>query len=238
MPTTTDRKIILTGSPFAWIQTITGGALAAKWTLSNLQSSSYKALVSSTAATTGENIDINRADGAIIRFPKDSLILSGITESEETSVETSSDATGLGEITLVLNEAPVESNSMTAFLKELKSLKSSLFLITIGTGFSYKAKTDAALKKPEGFVHMIGKLSSDIEQSLGNSPSALTLTFVSYKNSGLDDADLTGATFTAITWKKGGTGDVSGITPPAIAAGEATSLLEGDIVVATAITYA
>lgn len=239
MPITADKKIILTGSPFAWVHKIANGDLTELWKFDNLQSSTYKIMKPGSEAGGGDNIDINRADGAIWRFKKVNLILSGEDETDITPADASSDATSKGEITLVINEAPIEANSWSSFIKDLKSNLDSKFLITIGTGFSHKARTDSTLRKPDGYVHMIGKINNDIEQQLNNSPTSVSITFVSYKNSGLEVADLTAATlFTPITWKLGGTGkDVSGIKPPTISTTDASKLLEGDIVVVPNINY-
>jgi len=239
MPTTTDKKIILTGSPFAWIHKIENEDLSELWKFNNLQSSTYKILKPGSSSQGSENIDINRADGAIWRFPKTNLILSGEDESDITPADASSDASNKGEITLVINEAPIESNSWTAFIKQLKDNMDAKFLITIGTGYSHKARTDATLRKPDGFIHMIGKVNNDLEQQLNNSPASITITFVSYKNSGLEATDLTAVSlFTAITWKLGGTGkDIEGIKPPDLLSTDAERLLTGDVVVITNIVY-
>ncbi|MBX3043178.1 MAG: hypothetical protein KIT33_07680 [Candidatus Kapabacteria bacterium] len=239
MPTSTDKKIILTGSPFAWIHKIENEDLSELWKFNNLQSSTYKILKPGSSSQGSENIDINRADGAIWRFPKTNLILSGEDESDITPADASSDASNKGEITLVINEAPIESNSWTAFIKQLKDNMDAKFLITIGTGYSHKARTDATLRKPDGFIHMIGKVNNDLEQQLNNSPASITITFVSYKNSGLEATDLTAVSlFTAITWKLGGTGkDIEGIKPPDLLSTDAERLLTGDVVVITNITY-
>ena len=215
MPTTTNTKILLRGSPFAWIQKVTAGALAAKWSFNNLQSSTFKLPKASSSSSSSSNTDIKRADGAVWQFPKTNLTLDGITELDITPAAASSDATGLGEITIVINEAAVESNSWTAMLADIKANKDEIFLVTIGTGFSYKAGTDVTMKKPEGYIHMIGKISNDIDQQFNENPTSITLTFVSYTNSGLEAIDLTGATFTSLSWKVGGAGkDISGIMPP------------------------
>ncbi len=240
MPTTTDKKIILTGSPFGWVHLIDSGNITELWKFNNLQSSTYKILKPGSSSQGSDNIDINRADGAIWRFPKTNLILSGIDETDITPADASSDASNKGEITLVANEAPEASNSWTAFIKDVKEKMDAKFMVTIGTGYSHKAKTDATLRKPDGFINMIGKINNDLEQQLNNSPASLTMTFVSYKNTGLEESDLTvlGTLFTAITWKLGGTGkDVEGIKPPDIVAADAQKLLAGDVAVITNITY-
>jgi hypothetical protein len=239
MPTTTDKKIILNGTRFAWIHEIAAGAITELWRFDNLQSSIFKIPKPGSTSSSGEYIDINCADGTIWRFPKNTRYLSGIDETDITPADSSSDATSKGEITLVTNEAPIGSNSHPAWIKELKAKMSSLFLITIGTGFSYKAQTDATLKKPDGYVHMIGKLNSDLEQSLTNSPLSTSLTFVSYKNSGLLEADLTAeGLFTAINWKLGGSGkDIAGNKPADIISADAQALLAGDIVIVPNIVY-
>lgn len=239
MSTTTNQKIILNGSPFAWLHKITDGTITELWKFDNLQSSTYKLPKPGSDSGNSENVDIKRADGAIIRFPKQSLILSGVDETDITPADSSSDATGKGEITLITNEAPNESNSWTAFLKSLKTEKNSLFLVTIGTGFSHKARTDATYKKPEGYVHLIGKINTDIEQQFGENATTLTLTIASYTNSGIEVSDLTDAElFSAIDWKLGGAGkNISGIKPPAITEPIANDLLAGDLAIVTHITY-
>lgn len=239
MATTTDKKIILSGSSFAWIHKIENNSITELWKFDNLQSSTYKILKPGSGSQGAENVDINRADGAIFRFPKVNLILSGEDETDITPADASSDASNKGEITLVINEAPIESNSWTKFIKDLKDNLDTSFLITIGTGFSHKARIDSNLRKPDGFIHMIGKINNDIEQQLNNSPASITITFVSYKNSILESTDLTAANlFTAITWKLGGgSKDVAGIKPSDILSLDAEKLLAGDVAVVTNITY-
>lgn len=231
MSTTTDKLIRLYGSPFAWVHLINAGALSELWKFDNLQNPSYKFTKPGTD-TGGENIDIQRADGAIIRFPKKSLILSGIDETDITPADASSDATSKGEITLVINEAPSSSASYTAFLKSIKDNYDKMFLITLGTGYSYQ-QSISATRKPDGWAYMIGKINNDIEQTLDSNPGTTTLTFVSYTNSGLDASDLTADDlFTTQKLKLGGTGkDVDGIKPKTISADDATKLLAGDIVI-------
>ncbi len=235
---TTNKKIILKGFPYLSMQEIVAGAISPCYTFNNTKSVTCKLPAPSTSSSSSDNLDIVRSDGAIIRFPKTSLVLSGIDESDITPAAASSDATGKCEIDVVLNEAAVETNSMTAMFKALKEKRDSLWLVTIATGLSHEAETNATLRKPDGFVHMIGKISNDIEQQYADAPTTLALNFVSYTNSGLDEAKLTGVVFTPVTWKKGGTGkDVTAITPPAITSEGAANLLAGDCEIVTNITY-
>lgn len=252
--TTTNKKIILTGTPFGWVHRVkfTAGnpqaqpptsdtySLEELWLFNNLQSSTYKILKPGTTSSSSNNIDINRADGGIFRFTKESLILDGVTEEDITPADTSADATNKGDITLVINEAPVDSNSWTAFIKDVKDHLDSMFMITIGTGFSHKSKNDAGLRKPDGYIHMIGKINSDIEQQLSSNPTSLTMTFVSTKNSGLVEGAISEIEelFTAIVWKRGGGDkDIDGILPPVIGADGEEILLTGDVLVVTNVTY-
>jgi hypothetical protein len=230
MATTFDKNIILSGAPFAWLHTINEGTITEKWRFDNLQNSTYK-LTKPGTDTGGENIDIQRADGVIIRFPKTSKILSGKDETDITPADASSDATGKGEITIVTNEAPLNATSYPEFINELRANMDKFWMITIGTGYSY-ANSISASRKPNGYIHMIGKINTDIEQTLDSNPSSLSITFVAYTNSGLEEADLTAATFTAITLKLGGTGkDKTGIAPAAIDATGADIILSGDLLI-------
>lgn len=233
MAWTSNQKIILSGTPFAWVHKITSGAISALWQFENLASSSYK-ITKPGSESGGENIDITRADGAIIRFPKKSLIIDGKDGADITPADASSDATGKGEITLVINEAAKTSTSWTSFLKDIKTNFDSLFLVTIGTGYTYNQSVSAG-RAPDGYVHMIGKINTDVEQTLDSNPATVSLTFVSYGNSGLDASDLSGAVFADLTLNLGGTGkDVESIKPASISAGDATILLDGDILIVPA----
>lgn len=230
------QKVILAGSPFAWVHRIESGAIADEWLFDNLQSSNIKLLKAGSESAAGENIDINRADGAIWRFNKTSKILDGVTEDDITPADASDTATKKGEITLLINEAPNELNSWTAFIDELKTYQDSFWFVTIGSGFSHKARTTD--KKPEGYYQMIGKISNDIEQALANAPTTLSLTFASDSGSELDEDELTSGTlYSAMTWKLGNGKDVTGIKPPTITSGEETIILAGDVNIVTDITY-
>jgi hypothetical protein len=240
MAVTVKNKVILHGAPFAWIHIITTveevTSITELWRFDNLASCTYS-LPRTGAESGGQNLDIPRADGLIWRLPKESRILDGITEEDITPADVSSNATGKGTITLVINEAPLEMNSMSAFRADVKEKQGDLFLVTIATGVSYTAKMTN--KKPEGYIHMIGKINNDISENFDSNHNPITLEFVSYTNSGLEADDLTSETlFTAITWKLGGTGkDITGIKPPTITSGKETEILAGELAIVTDITY-
>jgi len=233
MTTTMDNLIRLYGSPFAWVCLINPDGtpkVTEQWLFDNLQNPSYK-ITKPGSDTGGENIDIARADGATIRFTKKNLIISGEDETDITPADASSDATGKGEITLVTNEANVGATSFTSFIADIKANYDALFLVVLGTGYSYQQSISAD-RKPDGWVYMIGKINNDIEQTLDANPGTVTLTFVSYKASGaIAKTDLTSLNFTSQTLKLGGSGkNKTGIAPEDIADGVADSLLSGDIV--------
>ncbi|HOV92262.1 MAG TPA: hypothetical protein PLC04_04180 [Candidatus Kapabacteria bacterium] len=235
MSTTVAKKILLYDFPLGWVYKVDLTAtpkLALKWSFDNLKPGSWKA-PSPQSAAAGDNLDIERGDGAKYRFPAETLVLDGVTE--EIKASTSSDETKLGEITLVTNEGAVESNSMSAFYKDVLANRDELFLVIVGTGFSHDSKTN--LKSADGFVVLLGKITNDIE-GVSDHPKSLTLTFSSYKNSTLVATDLTSLVIPDITWKLGGTGyDATGMAPDAITADEAADLLAGKLVIKPNVTY-
>jgi len=241
MAVSVKNKVILHGAPFAWIHSITTSegetTISELWRFDNLASCQYT-LPRAGAESSGENLDIPRSDGLIWRFPKESRILDGITEELIETRDTSADATGKGTISLVINEAPIEMNSFSAFRADIKSKLKDFFMVTIATGVSYTAKMTN--KKPEGYIHMIGKISNDISEVFDSNHNAVTLEFASYKNSGLEAEDLSEAVslFTAIDWKLGGSGkDISGIKPPDITETVEEEILAGELAIVTDITY-
>jgi hypothetical protein len=240
MATTADKKMIYRGAPFAWVHEIAAGVVTELWRFNNLADAEYKLALAGAAAAGGENIDSLRSDGVTWRVPKVAKILSQIDETDITPAGTGEDATNKGEITITLLEAAIEANSDAAFMEELNSKLNSKFLITIATGFSYAAAEVS--KKPDGFVHMIGKISTELTRKYaGNTVSNIVLNFKSYKNTDedVDEESLMPEgddLFTAITWKLGGAGDPD-ITPPPIIEADATAILAGEIVIVPNITY-
>ena len=237
---------ILTGTRFAWIHLIAAGAITEKWRFDTVQKSTAKFPKTGTD-TGGEKINILFFDGVTMQGPKETLILSltelnGASEKDITPIDASSDATNKCIINITVNAAPLESNSMSAFLADLVANKDALFFVTIGTGMSYEARNTT--KKPEGYVHCICKLNNDIEANFDANHNPLTLEFVSYKNPVVDPltaGDLTPVTptlCTEMTWKLGGTDkDVAGIIPPTLSTPNETILFTGAPVIIPAITY-
>ena len=243
MSATMVNKIILTGSCIGWLHKIDEAAktIVESYRFDNLQSSTYKLLkASSESSSSGDKLEINRADTGVIQFPKPTLNIDPLTELAIVSSTGGSDATSKGEITLVTNEAPIESNSWTAFIKSLQGNMSAKFLITIGTGQSYKTLNDSASKKPDGFVHMIGILTTDIEQQLQNGAVTLSMTFASQKiatDATVKTALTNASLFTAIEWKRGlATGNPT-VKPATIISADADTIIAGDILVLPNITY-
>lgn len=241
---TTDKRIILMPSPFAWMHELIAGsteplvtaAVNETFRFDNLAKGGRIAMKNPAGADQGgENVDIVRADGAITRFGKFNLVLDGTDESDITPADASDDNTGLGTIEIITNEAPLPTtiNSWTAFIKTLKEKVGSLWLITVATGFTY-ASRELATPKVDGWIRMIGKITNDLELDLSENQT-LKLTFDSYK-ANLTDVDntlLALTDFTAINWK----GKGKNFTPPDLTSGEADDLLLGKVVVKTDVTY-
>ncbi len=227
-----DKGIILSGNNFAWLHYKDGETIK-EVVFDNLQSSNYK-IKSLEAAGGGENIDITRADGAIIRFDKRSLILKGETGEDITPAD---EASSKGEITLVINEAPTingTASGWTAFIKFLQDNQNKEFLVTIGTGHTHKSRISAT-RKPDGFAYMIGKINNDIEQNLDSNSGSITLTFVGKENSAFAEDDLAGVTtlYSAVTDLRGGVGkDVADIKPITITEAMEGIILSGEIALA------
>ncbi|MCO5250131.1 MAG: hypothetical protein M9949_01770 [Candidatus Kapabacteria bacterium] len=240
MPTM-DKRIIVNGAPFAYIHKASAGVLSLLYTFDNLQNVQITMPRADAAASSGNNNDLNRSDGGIIRFPQESLVLDGRDETDITPAEDSSDATGKGKIVFTNNEAPLPTsiNSYTAWLKSLKDNADSLFLISIATGFTWAGKS-AGTPKVDGWARMLCKLNNDIDFQAGANASSISLEFVSYKNpigtEALEVGAISGVggiTYANIAWK----GKATNIVSPVITEAEATAILAGDIVLSPDNVY-
>jgi hypothetical protein len=209
--------------------------------------------VQGASASTGENTDFNRADGAIIRFPKNSLIISGKDESLITETANDEYASGLGDLSLVTNEADLDSISFTAMLQKLVANKESLFLAVVPTGFTYKSRYVDAAKTVDGYIYQLYRITTDIDFSATTLTIGLSATKASYlkKEDGtsitveeleeglkLFNAEFTGAnesTYVGVKLK----GEGSKIVPKAFTIDDTTdktgahaqSLYDGDMVI-------
>ena len=208
-PSTTNQKMIINDCPMAWIYKFNVGTGASDDVLSplyffdNLTSIAYKLQKGTAASGTAANVDRTRADGALIRFPKESLILDGTTEIQVIDASGGSDATQYCEITLITQEAPCnlddddvafdtitnpfKFDSWTDFIADLLSQieAGAKLLVIIPTGYSYDRKNTSSLRLADGFVYCIGMITNEPESPAGQDKT-LTLTFASNKYVTLD----------------------------------------------------
>jgi hypothetical protein len=141
--------------------------------------------LTSSAESNTENIDIEAADGQIVRFTKSSRIIDGENGTDVlTDTESDENATGEATIEITVNEADIDSSSWTGFLNKLKTWKDNYWYIHVPMGFNWTkryAQAAATAVKADGWAYMLGKLSMDLEHTANTSPSTITLKFVSYK---------------------------------------------------------
>jgi len=232
---TMPKKIILHGLPIAWMHKLTPGSpatIAETYIFDNLGDGGKLSLANPANEDTGTTyVEVKRGDGAVLKTPKFTLELSIEDESDITPATASNDASGKGTITLVVNEAPKPNTikSWTAFLESLRSNFDSVWLVTIPLGMSFESR-NLATPKADGYAYMLAKINSNIEHTMGENPSSISIELVSYKGSavaGLTEAILAGATltYTAADWKgKGVT-----FSPPDVDAGGATKLFAGEV---------
>lgn len=239
-----DKMIILKGVPLFWLSIIVGSTLVKKWTFRNVGNTTYKFPKSSSSSSSSkqEYVDIVAGDQMITRFKKQSLIIEGLSgdlfvDSENASIDAKGhEATGKAVITVVIQEAPLECTSWTSFTDELEEWLNSTandgrVLATIGTGYNGYATATPNEYKPEGFAHIIGKITNDIDNQLGSSnATSLTLEIASYKATDIPDEVFTAHTFEPILHRRGGGTNNITITPPKIASTKIAKLKSGRIV--------
>jgi len=198
------KQIPLTDVPALWVLKISGSgsgvAIASpsgdadagnRFKFDNLDEGSvFKALSADTQE--GEKHEINIAGDIILEAPKVVKRYDLTTLANESAVAgdddymlpkdvtpSSSEASGLAEVTSIIQGADIDSESWTNFVKKLTDNKDEYFLITVPTGFTHYSRSQG---KADGYAYMIGKLSSDIE-----SKKPLTLTFSSVSNPNITD---------------------------------------------------
>jgi hypothetical protein len=200
------KQMPFKGVPIMWVFSLTmdslsqvTGMLTERWTFDNLQELTYKKIKSGSSTSTSDNLDINRIDNTIMRFPKESLIIDATNGTEVASDSGGTDASGLGEITAIINQTPLETaiTSWTAFIADLAAAQEAgtKFLIIAPTGYTYDGQGTGTSRKPDGYVYMIGSLSADIEQKQSNGAGIpVTVTFAAQKVT--MSSALTAVTFT------------------------------------------
>ena len=208
LPKTMATNIILTGGKTAWVFKVTSSSTSAvnyftftpEWFFKNCKETKYT-LPPSASATSSDNIDITHGDGSITRFAKESKIVNGISENADTSSSSSSGNSSSYSMSIQTNEAPIrmegsadEVFGMTGFEAELETEKDVLFLIVIGTGYSYNRTGTGQSKKPDGFAYMLGKRSNSIEIALNENPLTPTIEFTAQA---VGDAEWDEVNFTA-----------------------------------------
>lgn len=204
MATTIDKKIIISGASAAWLLAVEDTATpldkfdidpevhstdekANRMFFDNVADCKFKIPASSVATSAdGQYIEITRIDGAVIRFPKDSLIIEG---KDETVVADSTSGTAGSadkyELSFTINEADMDSATYPAFLAKFDGLRGRKFLICIPLGYNYtrrRAGEDPATKGKNavGFAVMLGICTSGLEHAVAaNTGSKHTLTFQS-----------------------------------------------------------
>jgi hypothetical protein len=230
MPTT-NEKMITNDCPMAWIYKFNIGTGACDDVLSplyffdNLTSIAFKLQKGKEASGTGANLDRTRADGAIIRFPKEELIIKGEDETQVITSAGGSDATQYFEGTLITQEAPCnlddddspydaitnpyKYDSWTDFLADLLSQIESgaKLLVVLPTGYSYNRKGVSSSRKADGFVYCIGMVTNEPESPAGEGKT-LTLTLASNMYTTLDTNMSMDFSSHGIKIKRGGLYDI------------------------------
>jgi len=250
MSVTYDKRILLSQAPFAWIYPLkkTDGAepedppvwsLDQEWLYDNIQQTTLK-FPAIGSGDSGETIDINRGDGAIVRFKKSVLVLDGKDGTDITPADAQADASGEGEITFITNETPEKTTTdftgHANYIETLKAKRGERFLVVVPMGWTSVSMETGT---PDGYAYMVGKINSDIDLTFGGEPTSHSITFVAYKTPGFTKTLVTAGTpFSTQTWKRGSASqDVSGIKPALLTSGEADDLILGKIIVKQNASY-
>lgn len=239
-----NRTIPINGVPVAWATPIDDDGVAltlgTQMRFDNISTPvfGFPFAGDAAAAADGENIDITRGDGAIIRFPRTSLTIDGRDETVITSTGGGSvDTAALGTIQFTALQADVDSTNYTAFINKLKAARNKFWLVCVPIAESYERRHPSSAVDPNAFGYgfLFGKLSGSFNLSVApqtGAPLPLSWQGTKYGGSAVGgDAVLAAALFPGIT--------VKGVTPaytPApqpqpnpITIAEATELLKGDI---------
>jgi len=239
--------IPIEGIPIGWLFLITPGSpatIAEAHLFDDLQQMSYNAVV--PEEDNAGNIDILRADGANIRFPKTNLTIDGTDETTLANSAAVGDETLKGEINMTVNEASITSTSWSSFIQSLIDNHGAKWLVCIPTGVTYASREGLggiSTPQPDGYAFMIGTITNNIENLVSENPTSIALNFKSVKNANLDVGDLeVSPIFTGIDWKRGDN-TVSALKPSVkgtvgeIDSTEEAALYLGELVVREEIDY-
>lgn len=204
-----------------------------------------------TAETGGgseaEKHSITRGDGVILECSKQTKKIDLSTGATvQVAVEEDSNFTKLGTVSFTALVAPKlhsgatwSKNTWSKFIELLtqpltdsKAVKDLELLVAMPAGQTY-ADAQSSTGKVDGWVWMVGKITSEISHSSsGSNPSSLEITISSYKPHGLEATDLTGLTAIPLEVPMGDSAYLT-INTPTITAGQATLLLNGKLVMAS-----
>jgi len=240
MSGTMKNKMQIRGTRIGYVYVLSensSGSVSAKklWTFDLLTASTLTMLIAG-ASEAGDSLDIEMGDGAIIRFPAESLVIDGTDETEIASDTGGSDASGKGTISMTTRGAPTQLGSVPEFLSEIIANKANKFLIVLPFGYTHARTGVATAAKPDGFAYMFGKITNDISFAQG-SDNNIQLDFASNKATEFDE-DITTATYFdnhGVALKRGGTNSVPAANnqPLKLSSTDVDALKDGDIVIKT-----
>jgi hypothetical protein len=245
----TSKTIIINGVPAAWATPIkdpgdgTGLILLPQLKFDNITTPviGFPFAGDAAAAGGGDNIDIVRGDGAIIRFPKDSLTIDGRDETViAASGGSSADTAAIGTINFSALQADIDSTNYPAFIKKLKDNRLNYWLVCVPLGENYERRHNSSATDPNavGYAFLFAKLTGSFNLSVApqtGAPVALSFTGTKYSGSETNgEALLQSALFPPIAIKcvtpaytPAPQPQPSPITTPT----EAADLLKGDILI-------
>lgn len=176
--------IIINDVPCVWLLSVDDGKgvngkvnnliadAAGRLLFNNTQDSGYKMKNPAAAAAT-DKLQINRGDGAVIEFSKNSLTIDGTTES---ATGGSSSSVVSAEITFNTAQMDTDSASWSAYLNKLKSLMGKKFIAILPTGFTWNAQ-NAGSPNAEGFLFQAVTISTDLDfKKAANAAQPVTYT--------------------------------------------------------------
>jgi hypothetical protein len=243
MALTMADKIIINGAPAAWLcpvleavpGTVTLGAMM-KMDNINQVVIGFQSQAAAAGTATEEFIQVTRADGAIIEFPKTKLTIDGIDETVK--VSTAAGGTGdniaSGTIQFTANEADMDSANYPEFLKKIKDNINGYWLVCVPIGYNHKRRHSSApgTDNAIGFAYLCGKINGALSLTVAPQTGApLPLSFQSAKLNTTDTTvagTLANAAFAAIPVK--GMTPVVNITPVVPPAADFDNIVKGDIV--------